>query len=201
MQRFFNVALIKKTNRHLTSGMMRLLKKKTNCNEALMVHYERFAEEVYQKAYMITRSSSASEDLCHATFIICRQKLDTLRDEEKFLPWALKIVRNLALEYMRKERRFAQLGINDAFEYAAKDLDQVELNSELYAHLSIEDVTRALAKLPEGYQLILRLHLIEGMRHEEIAAGLGIAPSTSRSQYKRAREKLTSILIQSNQSL
>jgi RNA polymerase sigma-70 factor (ECF subfamily) len=47
-----------------------------------------------------------------------------------------------------------------------------------------------LHRMPVGYKKIMNLYAIEGYSHKEIAQLLGIAESTSRSQYSRARELL-----------
>jgi len=49
------------------------------------------------------------------------------------------------------------------------------------------DLERAVDALPEGYRLVLVLHDVWGHGHAEIAAMLGIAEATSRSQLARAR--------------
>lgn len=49
------------------------------------------------------------------------------------------------------------------------------------------DLDRAIAALPEGYRDVLVLHDVEGLTHEEIAAALGIAAGTSKSQLFHAR--------------
>lgn len=52
------------------------------------------------------------------------------------------------------------------------------------------DVRRALDALPTGYRTVLVLFGIYGYSHDEIAALLGIAPGTSKSQLSRARAAL-----------
>ena len=47
-----------------------------------------------------------------------------------------------------------------------------------------------LDTLPPGYRTVLNLYAIEGYSHPEIAALLGIAEGTSKSQLARARALL-----------
>jgi len=49
-------------------------------------------------------------------------------------------------------------------------------------------------RLPDGFRVVLTLYLLEGYDHEEIAQILDINPSTSRSQFTRARHKLVEML-------
>ena len=56
------------------------------------------------------------------------------------------------------------------------------------------DLERALALLPDGYRTVLVLHDVEGFRHEETAAQLGIATGTSKSQLFHARRHVRALL-------
>ncbi|MCJ7811401.1 MAG: NAD(P)-binding protein, partial [Dehalococcoidia bacterium] len=46
----------------------------------------------------------------------------------------------------------------------------------------LEALERSIAMLPDGYRVVLVLHDVEGMRHEDIAEQLGITVGTSKSQ-------------------
>jgi DNA-directed RNA polymerase specialized sigma24 family protein len=48
--------------------------------------------------------------------------------------------------------------------------------------------------LPPGFRSVITLYLFEGYDHEEIGQILGVAESTSKTQYKRAKDKLRMIL-------
>jgi RNA polymerase sigma-70 factor (ECF subfamily) len=48
--------------------------------------------------------------------------------------------------------------------------------------------------LPDGYRTVLVLHDMEGYRHDEIAAQLGIAAGTSKSQLVQARRYVRALL-------
>lgn len=56
------------------------------------------------------------------------------------------------------------------------------------------DFETAVARLPPGMRRIFVLHDVEGYKHEEIAAMLGIAPGTSKSQLHRVRMMLRKYL-------
>lgn len=66
--------------------------------------------------------------------------------------------------------------------------------------LEQHEVLKHLDLLPEGYRLVIRLHLMEQMAHQEIANSRGIMASTSRSQYTRALVKLRHSLMHANET-
>lgn len=51
-----------------------------------------------------------------------------------------------------------------------------------------------VARLPEGYRVVFNLFAIEGMSHKEIADELGITPSTSASQFFKAKKMLARMI-------
>ena len=56
------------------------------------------------------------------------------------------------------------------------------------------DFEAAIERLPTGMRRIFVLHDIEGYKHDEIAAMLGIAQGTSKSQLHRVRMVLRKYL-------
>ena len=62
----------------------------------------------------------------------------------------------------------------------------------------IEEIREAIIRLPDGFRVVLTLYLLEGYDHEEIGQILDINPSTSRSQFTRARQKLVEMLKNRN---
>jgi RNA polymerase sigma-70 factor (ECF subfamily) len=56
------------------------------------------------------------------------------------------------------------------------------------------DLESAIAGLPQGARIAFVLHEIEGYKHEEIAAQLGVATGTVKAQLHRARKLLIQAL-------
>lgn len=69
--------------------------------------------------------------------------------------------------------------------------DQIDEDSIWY---SVETIKEAVQQLPDGYRTVLSLYLFEDYEQEEIAEALGLAPSTVRTQYMRAKQKLVTLL-------
>jgi RNA polymerase sigma-70 factor (ECF subfamily) len=81
---------------------------------------------------------------------------------------------------------------------ARRELATDEDVSEVQAAASGADVRleldEAIARLPEGARRVFVLHDVEGFSHVEIAARLGLAVGTSKSQLHRARLLLRAAL-------
>ena len=63
-------------------------------------------------------------------------------------------------------------------------------NWEIEDGISIDEVKLAISQLPEKYELVLSLFLIEGYDHKEISQILGITEVSSRTQLLRGKQKL-----------
>ena len=140
----------------------------------------------------ITRDDrSTAGDLVHDAFILAFASIGSLRDNTKFSEWLASIVRNVALQYVRQRDRFRVLPISAISEEDAVPADSSSLPD---ADLSYKELLELVSLLPEGYSKILRLSVIDGFSHKEIADMLGIAPHSSSSQLSRARRLLKRLL-------
>ena len=71
---------------------------------------------------------------------------------------------------------------------AEKELDEAGI------WYTVEMIKQTMQRLPDGYRTVLSLYLFEGYDHEEISEILGVAQSTVRTQYIRAKQKLLQLL-------
>ena len=83
-------------------------------------------------------------------------------------------------------------------EKASSKEDQNTGIDEQELMLQVENVRKAIQKLPDGFRVVFSLYLLEGYDHAEIGEILGISESTSKSQYNRAKKRLREILGYAN---
>ena len=76
--------------------------------------------------------------------------------------------------------------------------DQAEMPEESSqyskAPFNLKRIHKAIKGLPEGCRVVFSLRLLEGYQHKEIAEILGITESTSKTQFRRARQLLQKTL-------
>ena len=117
-------------------------------------------------------------------------KLDSFRFESTFGAWLKRIVINKCINTLKKKK--ADL----VFSENIPEPESVQGNDTVETHeLKVKEILSALEKLPHGYRVIFSLYMLEGYDHSEIAQILGIAESTSKSQYSRAKIKIKELLI------
>jgi len=68
------------------------------------------------------------------------------------------------------------------------ELDEADIS------YTVDMIKQKMQQLPDGYRTVLSLYLFEGYDHEEISEILGVAQSTVRTQYIRAKQKLLKLL-------
>jgi len=112
----------------------------------------------------------------------------TYQSDGALIAWLRKIMINECLMFLRKKNVF-----NMVTETAA---DDIPLEAEALNNLSAAEIFNLLSQLPVGYRTVFNLHVIEGMEHKEIAALMGIAEGTSRSQLNKAKLLLQKSLLQ-----
>ncbi len=78
-------------------------------------------------------------------------------------------------------------------ESAAED---IMLEEDALDNLSTKEIFDLIIQLPVGYRTVFNLYVVEGMDHKEIAALMGIAEGTSKSQLSKAKALLQKKLLQ-----
>ena len=153
--------------------------------------YEREFERLYLESYGLVygyvcsrmADDHAAEDVVAEAFCKAARafgRFDPVR--AKFSTWVVAIARNCMVSYYRKERPTVALG--DVPESAFAELGEQD---------SIDDRDLALRLLsvlsPDERELVL-LKYQEGMRNVQIAAELGMNPSTVATNISRALAKM-----------
>jgi RNA polymerase sigma-70 factor (ECF subfamily) len=140
----------------------------------------------YAVARAIVLSHEDAEDAVQEGFLHAYKALDRFRPEQAFGAWLHRIVANAALDIARRRK------VRDADELpetiASPFRDPAEAG-ELRERLDA-----ALAQLGERQRAVIVLHDVEGFKHAEIGALLGIPEGTARSDLHHARAQLRRVL-------
>ncbi len=145
---------------------------------------------MYNTALRITGEVADAEDVLQEAFVSAFQNLSSYRGDASFGAWLKRIVINKALNHVQKSKRDLMIASENEAE------EEVVWTEETEPEYSVETIKRAMDSLPTGFRSVLSLYLFEGYDHKEISEILGISESTSKTQYKRAKDKLKTILKQ-----
>ena len=150
-------------------------------------------EQLYRRHYrrvhgvivrLVGQAGARAEDLTQEAFVRAWQALPGFRFESAVSTWLHRLAVNTALMELRSRRsRPWQEDDDDALESVA--------TPDTAGHAVLgRDLERAVASLPPRARAVLVLHDVEGWKHEEIAAELGMAVGSSKAQLHRARSLL-----------
>jgi len=148
--------------------------------------YRKHSRRVYAVVWRLAGGQSArADDLVQEAFIRAWQALPAFRFESAFSTWLHRLAVNTALMQIRR-----RAGGEDG--EAGDELLEALPTDDTAGQRTRErlDLERAVATLPERARAVLVLHDIEGWKHEEIAAELGMAVGSSKAQLHRARKLL-----------
>jgi RNA polymerase sigma-70 factor (ECF subfamily) len=125
-----------------------------------------------------------ADDLLQETWLSACRGLAGFRREAAFSTWLTSIALNtVRRHFSRNAARWTTPLEEPALPPVAPPDSAVRI-----------DLERAVAQLPSGYRIVLMLHDVEGLRHHEIAAALGMSEGTSKSQLFRARQRMRQLL-------
>lgn len=150
---------------------------------------------MFNTAYRIIGEQTEAEDALQEAFVSAFKNLHTYRGDATFGAWLKKIVVNKSLSSLQKNKREV-LTVSDKeedgdLEAALVNVAEVSVMEPTY---SVEAIKLAVKQLPAGFRTVLSLYLFEGYDHQEISEILGISESTSKTQYKRAKDRLKVLL-------
>lgn len=158
-------------------------------------------ERVYATVYHMTANHEDAADLTQETFIKAYNALRSFKGDCGFFTWLYRIAVNRTLNFLKQRRnRTPHLSLNDLDFNAEHDPDLLALVSEQTPRRQADlselqrKLNAALLKLSEVHRMVVVLHDIQGLPHQEIAAILDCNPGTVRSRLFYARQQLQALL-------
>ena len=157
--------------------------------EAFEALYRQHASRIYTLACRMAGSLEEGEDLLQEIFLQAYRKLRSFKGDAAIGTWLYRLALNHCLDFVRS--RQAKMGkVTDPLDGDSP----IEPRAPRETPIARLDLERALERLPAGCREAFVLHDVEGYDHKEVAAMLGIAEGTSKSQVFKARMKLRAIL-------
>ena len=150
----------------------------------------------------IVRDSTEAEDLTQEALLRAHDKLATLQDSAKMLPWLYRIATNVSYDRFRqasfKNRPLSidQKPDGDAEASEAEDVADTEPRLDLAMEQEEmgDCVQRYLAGLSDPYRAVILLHDTQGLTNPQIAEMRGVSLATVKIRLHRARKRLREAL-------
>mgnify|MGYP001217451615 CR=1 FL=1 len=152
---------------------------------------QRYQHMIYAFIYRMVNNRTDAEDLTQEVFVKAYEKLSTFRGESQFSSWLHTLARNKTIDFLRR-RKF-----HDSDEQLANVPSKSRDESPQEVLLGKErrrEIEEAFNMLSESYREVIVLRCTHEYPFEKIASLLGIAESTARVRYLRARQELAKLL-------
>lgn len=159
----------------------------------------RHRDKVYSRAFSMMRNEDDALDLSQEAWVKAWQRLVQFQGESSFTTWITRIVINLCLDAMRKQKRLHAESIDQMAEEGGgverhlptvqvdvlAGLDRAELRTRIDA---------GLRQLSDAHRTVLILHEYEGLEYKECAKRMGCSIGTIMSRLFYARRRLAVLL-------
>lgn len=160
----------------------------------------RYQERVYATIYHMTSNHEDANDLAQEAFIKAFHALKSFKGGSSFYTWVYRIAVNKTINFLKQRKNKAQISLDDIDFNAEHDPDLVALISEKTPRREVnllelqEKLNIAMQKLSEPHRLVVTLHDVQGLSHEEIAKIMDCNIGTVRSRLFYARQQLQAYL-------
>lgn len=146
---------------------------------ALTTFYKTHNRNLFHYAYRFVQDGAAAEDILHEAWAKCLARVDTffaILPEDR-ISWMSVIVKNTALDALRKEGRH-------------ESMDPTEWEPEAREEKGVEEIAEIIRSMPEQYREILELKFLEERTDQEIADLTGLTKGAVSTRISRGRKLL-----------
>lgn len=151
--------------------------------------YQSTSRTIYSFILSILKNPQDAEEVMQETYLKVWINASAYESHGKPLAWMFTIARNLCYMRFRDQKHQADVGLEDLVgEEAGEDCLPLEQMTDAMV------LKAALSALKEDERQIVLLHASAGLKHREVAAGLGMPLPTVLSKYNRAMKKLQQYL-------
>jgi RNA polymerase sigma factor RpoE len=156
----------------------------------------RYQERIYATVYHMTSNHEDANDLAQETFIKAFRALKSFKGDSSFYTWIYRIAVNKTINFLKQRKNRMHMSLNDVDFNAENDPDLVALISDRTPRRDLnlselqEKLNAAMQKLSEHHRMVVTLHDVQGLSHEEIGQIMDCNIGTVRSRLFYARQQL-----------
>ena len=160
-------------------------------NEEMLPHLD----ALYNFALRLTYDATDAEDLVQESLVKAYRFFHSYEKGTNARAWLFRILRNSFINNYRKQSRQPQQvdydEVSSFYEtIRSEQSDTTDLEDKMYRDMMDDEVSRALARLPEDFRTVVMLCDVEDFTYEEIANMLDVPIGTIRSRLHRGRNLL-----------
>ncbi len=179
-----------------------MLEQNSLVDESTKELYEVFQREaiphmdaLYNFALKMTGDSDLADDLIQETYLKAFKFFDKFEQGTNCKAWLFRILKNSYInDYRKISKEPDKVDYDDIQNFyeniKASEVKSSHLVDDEFSKLLDDDISGAIANLPEDFRTVIILSDIEGFTYEEIAEFVDCPIGTVRSRLHRARKML-----------
>ncbi|MEM1031994.1 MAG: sigma-70 family RNA polymerase sigma factor [Myxococcota bacterium] len=158
---------------------------------------ERHERRAFAVAVGLVRDEQDAREIVQEAFIRVHRNLAKFEGSSAFFTWFYRIVKNLAIDHMRKPARRESEPIDDPsvvdggphLPFIAR-LEGTDPNEVVKRREIAARIQQALDALPPYHRAVIIMREVEGMSYQEMADAMEVSKGTIMSRLFHARQKL-----------
>ncbi len=152
-------------------------------------------DALYNFALRMTGDGDEADDLVQETYLKAFRFFDKFERGTNCKAWLFRIMKNTFINSYRKSTKEPDKVDYEEVENFYENIkpsstDSAHLEKEMYDNLLDDELSNAIASLPEDFRTVIILCDIEGFSYDEIADFVDVPVGTVRSRLHRARKML-----------
>ncbi len=175
---------------------------------AFEILLNRYKDRIFSYLMSLLKDRKVAEDVFQDAFfkIIKTLKKGSYNEEGKFLPWAMRIAHNLAIDYFRKGKKMptvgqANSGDEDFDIFSVVTIAENNVEDDMIDNQIKSDVRKLLDYLPIEQREIVYLRHFKEMSFKDIADKKDISINTALGRMRYALINLRKVIEEYNVSL
>lgn len=172
-----------------------------NNNAALEELIKRHKKSIFTAIYLLVKNRTLAEDIFQETFIKIIQTLrnGNYNEEGKFVGWAVRVARNLTIDYLRKINKDLTITDsqgNDLFSYLVIAETQNK-EDKIIQFQTEQQIKQLVLNLPEEQKQVIILRHWANLSFKEIAEQTGVSVNTALGRMRYALANIRKQLAES----
>jgi len=182
-----------------------LVKQYIQGNEAcLEMLINRHKNKIFTTILLIVNDTYIAEDIFQETFI---KVIKTLRsgkynEEGKFLPWIVRIARNMSIDHFRRSKRMPKVKSSDGEDiFRTFEISEENREDKYISDQKEKTVRELINMLPNEQKEVLVLRHYGNMSFKEIADLTGVSINTALGRMRYALNNMRKIISEKSITL
>lgn len=149
-----------------------------------------YGEQVYWQIRKLVLRHDDANDLLQNTFLKAWNNICHFRGDAKLSTWLYKIAVNESINFLNKERKNQQTGLDDNEENDSFLIRNLQADEYFDGDKLKLELQKAIATLPDKQRLVFNMRYFDDMKYEDISEILGTSVGALKANYHHAVKKI-----------